>query len=696
MRSFTGLTILTILLLVSISCTQQEEIISFTPAEKEWIRTHPTIVLAVDNTYPPLNYENKQGQLVGLNIDMVKLIEDRLGIDIILVGSPWSEALEKAMNHEVDGIINATPLPERMHRLNFTESVTSDPQALICNKSIDKVSSFKDFQDKKIASKKNSRQLMLLQTKVPVENIVEIETLFEGFDLLSRQEIDAVYDDLAPLYHIITSRNLTNIKIALIENNGRGSTLGLRNDDPMLLSVMNKAINSIPAKEKTRIREKWIHTGIHDFTKYYIAIGVLFLIALIVLVWNRMLNLIVKRKTDELVAELKERKRIEQELFVAKERAEESDRLKTAFLANMSHEIRTPMNGIVGFSGLLTEPGLSNELREKYVKIVIDSGEQLLSIVNDILDISRIESEEVEISEDVVDLNSLCEELLEIFSFKAQSKGIKLTVEKGLSDENRFVICDKVKLNQVLNNLLSNALKFTEKGFIHFGYKLNSKSLNFFVKDSGIGISEEMQSKIFDRFRQAELDLTRQYGGTGLGLSISEKLVLLMDGRIWLESEPGKGATFHFQLPYKKAEIQTAENEATEYSVENDSRHEYSRKNILIAEDEEVNFLFIKELLKNTGINILRAHDGNEAIEICSNHPEIDLILMDIKMPVMDGYEATRRIKKLWPEIPVIAQTAYALSSDMEKAFDAGCDDYIAKPLQKEHLMEKIKKLIQL
>ncbi len=675
------------LFVVLYSCESENDI-SFSAEEKVWLSENPSITLAVDDTYPPLNYLNKSGQIVGLNIDLVNLIGNKLGIDIVLEGSSWSAAIEKAMKHEVDGIINATALNERRARLVFTESITQDPQALICDKSLKEASSFSYFQDKRVAAKKNSRQLVLLKSRIPEENIVVIETLFEGFDLLSRAKIDAIYDDFAPLYYIITSMNLNNISIALIENNGDGSTIGLRNNDPILLSVMNKAINSISMSEKSRIYEKWFQLRIHDYRKYYVVIGILFLSAILFFVWNRMLKLVVKNKTKILVSELAERKKIEEELFIAKEKAEESDRLKSAFLANMSHEIRTPMNGIIGFAELLSDLSINNELKKKYARIVIDSGDQLLSIVNDILDISRIEAEKVEVVKAIINVNSLIDELFEFFVIKTNRKGINLLKEKGLSDIDSYLYTDKVKLKQVLSNLISNAIKFTKEGYIKIGYSVEKDKMKFFVEDTGIGINSDIQAKIFERFRQAELDVTRQYGGTGLGLSISEKLSELLGGKIWVESETGKGSIFYFKVPFDN--IRT--NSGKKIEEKENCTSCIKGTIILIVEDEEVNYLYLLEILKDTGTILLYANNGKEAIDLCATHPEIDIVLMDIKLPVVNGYDATREIKKHRPDLPIIAQTAYALNGDQEKAFKAGCNDYIAKPVKKETLIYKINK----
>jgi signal transduction histidine kinase len=455
------------------------------------------------------------------------------------------------------------------------------------------------------------------------------------------------------------------------------------------LKVINKAIDSITEEERKSAHEKWIQTGIVDYTKYYLALGVSVFILLLVLIWNYMLNAVVKRKTRQLTQELAERARLEKKLFKAIEKAEESDRLKSAFLANMSHEIRTPMNGIVGFSEMLTDPDLEPELREKYSKIVVDSGEQLLSIVNDILDISRIEAEEVEVNKETFEVNFLLDELCEFFRLKAQRKQIELIAEKESEESPVFIVSDKVKINQILSNLISNAIKFTSKGIIKVSYQLFSDEITFSVKDSGIGISAEMQSKIFDRFRQAELDLTRQYGGTGLGLSISEKLVKLLNGDIWLESTPQKGSTFYFKVPCERSNEKHIKVKTKQENMPSDTERK-TKKTVLIAEDEEVNYLYLVEILNHAGIKHILAKNGQEAVNKCSSHPEIDLVLMDIKMPILNGLDATRKIKRLWPKLPIIAITAYALAGDKEKALEAGCDDYLAKPVKKEQLQEML------
>lgn len=378
---------------------------------------------------------------------------------------------------------------------------------------------------------------------------------------------------------------------------------------------------------------------------------------------------------------------LNEELLVAKDKAEESEKLKTAFFANMSHEIRTPMNGILGFSGLLMEPYVTDAERLEYSQIIVDSGKRLLAIVNDILDISKIESDTVKIIKTDIDLNILMTHLYRLFGQDKKKEAVKLSLHKGLSDEDSHFVTDGTRLSQILSNLLSNALKFTTYGEVSFGYTLDNDELVFYVKDTGIGVPEDMQEKIFEPFKQVDSMIVRQHGGTGLGLSISQKLTRMMGGDMSLESKVDEGSVFTFTLPYVKAEArQCALPEKDNISL---TQLNSKRTLVLIAEDEDVNFLFFKSVLGKE-LDILRAENGQEAVEMVEKHPEIDIVLMDLKMPIMDGLEATRLIKEKYADLPIIVQTAYAMSEDKELSMAAGCDDYITKPINRRKLLEMI------
>ncbi|NBC82260.1 MAG: PAS domain S-box protein [Bacteroidetes bacterium] len=391
-----------------------------------------------------------------------------------------------------------------------------------------------------------------------------------------------------------------------------------------------------------------------------------------------------------MLRDITEHKRIQKELIESKEKAEEADSLKSAFLANMSHEIRTPMNGIIGFSDMLKQPGLDHDKRLYYTDIIKKSCHQLLTIINDIVDISKIESGQVEVYPENTNINEVMNELYKLFQPLAESKKIDLSVSNELPDHACVAHTDTVRLKQVLNNLLGNAFKFTKEGRIVFGYQIKPEAIWFFVEDTGIGIHEKNISVIFERFRQLEMNATRNYGGNGLGLSISKALVEKLGGNIWVHSTLSKGSTFYFSIPYENQPIKMETKKQQESLADTKITH----KTILVAEDEDINFLFIKEIFSDSEIEIIRAINGKEAVDMIRENKSISLVLMDIKMPVMDGYEATKQIKSIRNNLPILAQTAYAMSGDKEKALNAGCDDYISKPIKKHEILNKVKEYI--
>jgi PAS domain S-box-containing protein len=377
------------------------------------------------------------------------------------------------------------------------------------------------------------------------------------------------------------------------------------------------------------------------------------------------------------------RKRMVQELIQARNKAERSDKLKDAFLQNLSHEIRTPLNAIVGFSSLLNEAtGFPGSLKE-YTSIILNSSNQLLSIVNDILTISRIQTGQEIVSTGDVFINNVLNELFLIFKSQAQKKNIAFTMNKEVADRDFIIITDETKLVQMLTNLLNNAFKYTHEGSITCGYTLMDNKIEFYVTDTGIGIAPENHKVIFDRFRQADISFARSYGGTGLGLSISKSFAELLGGTIWVESALGKGSTFRLQLPCQYVYSHPQQN--------NPEEPEYLNKEItiLVAEDEVYNARLIATYLNDACITLLTASNGKEAVDMYKNHKSIDLILMDIKMPVMDGISAMLEIRKT-TSIPIIAQTAYALESERQQLLKIGFTDYIPKPIKKENLLEKV------
>ncbi len=389
------------------------------------------------------------------------------------------------------------------------------------------------------------------------------------------------------------------------------------------------------------------------------------------------------------VMDVTSERKLYDQVVKARDKAEESDRLKSAFLANLSHEIRTPMNGILGFTDLLRSPGLTGTEQGQFIDIIQESGNRMLSTLTDLVDMSKIETGQLEISVSEVNINDQLTYYHELFRAQADKKGLNLVLESALPPETAVIKTDKTKLDSILSNLIKNALKFTDYGRIGFGCRIKGDFIEFFISDTGIGIPENMQKEIFKRFVQVENELSKNYEGSGIGLSIVEAYVHLLGGKVWLESYSGTGSTFRFTLPRfnRKPDTQTPVPGTEE--IISDS---FDRKlNIVIAEDDEVSSRFLEITLRDIAGKIVFARNGIEAVELCKLNPDSDLVLMDMRMPELNGYEATQKIREFNKKIVIIAQTALALDTDRLKVMEAGCNSYISKPVSKEELLKLIK-----
>jgi PAS domain S-box-containing protein len=387
------------------------------------------------------------------------------------------------------------------------------------------------------------------------------------------------------------------------------------------------------------------------------------------------------------VKNIDERKAYERNLRIAKEKAEESDRLKTAFLSNMSHEIRTPMNAIIGFSELLSYKSITETEREEFIQQINNGADSLMRLIDDIIDISKIEAGQIRINNTSFNLKSVLKDLETLYAknmLRQKKTSIQLVLDNNSFNPELNIFSDEMRFRQVFSNLLNNALKFTETGEIRFGvYQVKNDMIHFYVRDTGIGIPASQQKLIFERFRQGHSTKNKLYGGTGLGLSISKHFIELMGGTISVASEEGKGSEFKFTIPLKSTFF---EKPGSVLKMEISGCH-WSGKSILVAEDDVSNFFLLSEILKKTQAKILWAKDGIEVVTIFEKNPEIDLILMDIQLPFRNGYECTGIIKNINPGVPVIAQTAYAMSGEQEKSARAGCDGYLSKPIKLNELL---------
>ena len=383
-------------------------------------------------------------------------------------------------------------------------------------------------------------------------------------------------------------------------------------------------------------------------------------------------------------------KEFENKILKAKEKAEESDRLKSAFLANMSHEIRTPMNGILGFTNLLKQQAFDEIDQNAYVELIEESGARMLATIDDLIDISKVESGQMELLISETDINKEIEYVYNAVEEEADSKNIQLHISSLLDGNESIIRTDREKVYAILRNLVKNAIKFSKEGLVEINVKKKGDYLEFFVKDMGIGVPEERQEAIFDRFIQADIGDKRAFEGTGLGLSITKAFVNMLGGEIWLKSEENIGSTFYFTLScgLELDKVGRFKCEGLNFEL---NQREMNLK-VLIVEDDKISRNFLELLVKPLSENIIVAKNGSEAVKIYEQNQDVDLILMDMKMPEMDGYEATRQIRQMNKDVIIIAQTAYSLIGDRDKSIEVGCDDYITKPIFKDKLMNLINK----
>ncbi|WP_459209479.1 response regulator [Aquimarina rhabdastrellae] len=669
------------------NCSNEKELTSY---EKEWLKNNPDLNVGVFSYYPPYLFTNDKGNIDGVLIDYLDIIEQKLSYTFKKTYyTNWQKLLDDAKAGKVDIILEITDTENRRQFLNFTPAVFVTPYSIIANKKVPWGTPLKKFKDKKIVVVEGYSVHEYLDRNYKDYNIFTAPNDSTALAQVYNGTYDA-YIGLKTSTKYLLKMNEWNSRLKVIHDIDYDfrQSIATRKDIPILNDIITKTIQLTPIEEK-EIIDAWFYTMITPFymePAFWIFVSLFIAISLIVILFlNSLLKYRVNQKTKELVD--------------AKDKAEESDRLKTQFLQNISHEIRTPMNGIIGFTDIINNYDISENERKKYINLIADSSKLLIKIIDDILEISELKTKQANINISRINLNQLLDFLFSIYETKASQNNIPLYLEKALEDDACYIFSDEKKLKSILSNMIENAIKFTKKGFIKISYTIENNQLLISVQDTGIGIRDKNQQKIFNSFTQEEKELNKSYGGLGIGLSIAKENVELLNGTISFTSQEGIGSTFLISLPYPSTlqRVNTAPIVIEKYNPNLEHFKTKNKRIILIAEDGEVNFLYLKTILnKMTGYDftIHRAKNGKDAVELCKTEQNIDLVLMDIKMPIMDGYDATKYIKKLRPDLPIIAQTAYTTKDDIDKALSAGCDDFVAKPVDRNILKPMIQKHI--
>ena len=652
------------------------------------------------NDYPPYNYLNEKGELVGFNVDILHAIQKLYKAEITINSDTWNVINDYLDSNKIQSIGGAN-FPGYTDNYLYTRSAINTSHCFLYNKNFFSKFSLETLRTTKeplVGLWKNDVLINYILSINPTSKFVFVRKYEDLVKLIDRKDITCIFgqrvgsmyyaktlgkDYLRPLDHRILERNM-GFKVS--ENN------------PELAKLLDNGLEVILANgQYQKIYDKWIGEYDKDYSnpsainpKYILAGGTIITLFIVSLLF---FNWILRTKVQEKTKGLREQLALNSEMMIElenqKNKAEESDKMKSAFLANMSHEIRTPMNGILGFAELLKNNTYSVEKQAQFIGIIQQSGNRMLETINNIIDVSKLESGLEKLSIRQVDIKKIIHELIDFFSIEAKSKNLNLTLVEDSNNLTQSFFTDEYKLNSILTNLIKNALKFTKEGYIEVSYKINNDFVEFTIKDSGIGIPYNKQISIFDQFVQADFSHSSGFEGSGLGLSISKGYVNLLNGFIKLESTEGEGTTFITQIPNaidKNKIVETIKVKQEETKIA-------KKHNFIIAEDDETSFFFLEQLLESSSNRIVRAKDGIEAVEKIKEYPDTSIILMDIKMPKLNGFEATEKIRKFNTTVYIIAQSAYTQDSFQAKSAEVGCNAFISKPIEKQKLYNLIAKV---
>ena len=657
----------------------------FTDAEKAWLAAHPVIRVGAETNYAPYEFQDSRGHFSGVVSDYMEILRRRLGVRFKVQQMPDFAAVEtKLQNREVDVVLALTPTADREQFLLFTKPYLHYVNVIVTRDDFAFVTGLRDFVPERVGVVKGHSSQQLVSRAYPNYSGTAYSDLLEGLMAVSTGKVDGLVDDIFPIVYNIRFHQISNLKIATpVEKvlQPRGFSVAVRKDWPELVSILDKVLISISHEEEREISQKWMSVRYEskvDYRAIWTSVAVFSAILLVALLWITLLN------------------RQRKALLAARAEAEAANRAKDQFLASMSHELRTPLHAILGYADLISKGALVEPARQDALATIAGSGRHLLTLINDLLDLSRIRSGHLELNTAPVQLPGLLEEIAAMVRIDAQKKGLAFALEMP-ADLPALVQADGKRIRQVVLNLLGNAIKYTDAGRVTLRVQAipvdrTRVSLRISVEDTGMGIAPEDQARIFAPFEQTDHGRKRE-SGVGLGLAISQELAHLMDGIIEVESQPGTGSQFRFTVVLPLVDEQQAATPAHKRIV----GYEGVRRCILVADDQEENRQLLRRMLEPLGFDVALAADGREAVAI-SRERRPDFILMDLRMPEMNGFDAARTIRRS-PElarIPLVA--ASASTADLEQA-ESEPDTFSAclrKPFQTADLIDMIGRVVGL
>jgi len=666
-------------------------------AQQEWLSTHLSLDIGVDKYWPPLEFINEDGDLSGLFGDYGHYIATELGLRLNVADQyNWSEALNLVTRGELDLLLGVAKTPERAKHLIFTDPIISFSTAIVTRKNSFFADSLTSLNGRTLALVEGYAVYELVLRDYPEINIITVPTMEEGLLRVNKGEMDAFMGVIAVINPYIENNDLDNLVISSFTEYKLDMSMAFRKGLEPLVEIVNQTLARMSDKEKKTITNNWLSVYVNQgwqlATILQWAVPIFLILSGIIL--------FISYSNRRMKAEIAERKNAEQKLIEATELAKHANQAKSDFLANMSHEIRTPMNAVIGMCHLLIDSELSNKQR-KNINVILSSSDALLLLINDILDLSKIEAGKLTLEQRDYKLQTVLQQINSQITLLMNNRNVSFHVQV---DENvpTFLSGDKLRLGQILLNLCNNAAKFTSKGNIDLRIKLvhleqKKCRIRIEIEDTGIGMSQEQIDQLFNTYSQADTSITRKYGGTGLGLTITKHLVSLMDGKIWINSEVGKGSTFSLEIDQQIASKNKPDTltEADTIIASFEGFPELQGKKVLLVDDNKVNLMVTSKLLKKVNMAVSTVENGQQAVDIALQD-DFDIVLMDLQMPVMDGYTATTEIRKQSKNehLPIVALSANVMQADIDRCYQVGINSHLPKPLNINQVYETISRYI--